>query len=185
MFDLNQYARFSKHYKTLKEISLDDSDINNIAYMTNSELKAIDFDNVKSDYCENIELLMSNDALFKDNDGNIIFLEFKNGSIRTKTKAELKVKIYDSLLIFSDIVQKPIYEIKNSLIYILVYNYDKNTASNNSTDSPAMDKISKQIGSYANKEHISFGLSKFKDYCFTEVHTYTKNEFEDYIKNFQ
>ena len=65
---------------TLENISLDKI---NSQYMTNSKLEAIDFDEVKNEYINSLNLYKfphSNDALFIDKENNImIFIEFKNG----------------------------------------------------------------------------------------------------------
>lgn len=42
--------------------------------------------------------------------------------------------------------------------------------------------IAKNIHSYAKDEFICFGLAKFKNYCYRDVHTYTVKEFEKFVE---
>ena len=97
---------------------------------------------------------------------------------------EKEEKIYDSLLILTDIIGESVSYTREHLNYILVYNEVKNSDNENINpktkmqDSPAREEISKSIFKLAKDRKIGFGLDKFKGYCFKEVATYTKEEFE-------
>ena len=81
MIDLNDDA----FKTTFKETSKDDSDINNIVYMTNSDLTVTNFDLVKTTYISSLNLSKINvasvDALVQKDD-IVYFIEFKNGVIQ-------------------------------------------------------------------------------------------------------
>lgn len=101
MTDLKKYGIFNRHMSNLKETSLDDRDGTSRMYMTNSPLAAIDFDSVKEEYVQNLglhEVPSSNDALFDDGKGTLVFVEFKNGFISRTKQFAIRKKIYDSIL---------------------------------------------------------------------------------------
>lgn len=195
MIDLEQYEIFVHHRSTLKETSLDDRDGSVNAYMTDSMLDVVDFDGVKEEYIRDLQLCetpKSNDALFNDGCGCLVFAEFKNGFINRTEQFSIRKKIYDSVLMFSDITSMGISEMRKMVKYILVYNESANQANILDKElqkkqraqpppSPALDNFAKTMGKLAKEEYICFGLSIFRNYCFKEVHTYTKTEFEDYL----
>ena len=175
-----------KHVVTLKRASKDENR-DRVEYMTESQIGVINFDKVKEAYAREKGLTKhpkSNDALYIQQ-GNIdTFIEFKNGYMEKGKGPELKEKIYDSLLILMDIIDENISYTREHLNYILVYNGVKNSDNENINpkttmqDSPAREEISKSIFKLAKDRKIGFGLDKFKGYCFKEVATYTKEEFE-------
>ena len=168
---------FRNNIISLKEASYDDK---NNCYMTSSNIEVIDFDKVKREYLNNLglseECAKSVDAIIDyngiiDYKGNVILIEFKNGKMKNEKKA-VKEKIKDSLLIFGDIIGKTISSIRNDTKFILVYNESKNSKI----------EISKSVFNRAGEEIIRFDLEKFKGLYFQEIHTYTEEEFEKYIK---
>lgn len=190
--NIMDFEIFSSNKSTMKEVS---ADINTgiKIYMTESELVVVNFDSVKDEYAKSLKLSefpKSNDALYRGEDNKYIFIEFKNGYMDSRKGFEVKKKIYDSLLIFSDITDQTISQLRKKMSYILVYNYQKNennvAVQGNKVrcvaKSAAIDKFGKSLGGKAQVEIIKFGLEMFKGYCFREVHTYTEEEFEDYLK---
>lgn len=155
---------------TLKKTSKDDS--NN--YMTNSDLQVIDFDCLKDKYTGKIEFkgvgIKSNDALFIQ-DENYVFIEFKNGEMKNIKEFELHKKIYDSVLIFCDIFDKTLKDTRKELDYILVANFSNSERN----DKKLLDNLLKTVKI---EERLRAGLRNFKGYCFKNVHTYSKEEFE-------
>jgi len=196
MTDLNKYKMFTDHLSTLKETSLDDRD-GKQAYMTQSLRSSVNFDSVKEAYVKNLglsEIPKSNDALFDDGHGMLVFVEFKNGFIDWPKQFALRKKIYDSVLIFTDITNRRISDMRNTVNYILVYNESVNQKSSCDEElkkkrktavqpSSSFDCVAKTIGRYAGEEYICFGLKIFLNYCFKEVHTFTETEFETYLSN--
>ena len=100
---------FGLEYSTLSKTSCDDK---NDVIMTDLQNKVIDFDRVKEEYLKRMEkgpseTPYSNDALFKIED-TWYFIEFKNGTINLKENVKIFNKIYDSMLIFLETVNKHI-----------------------------------------------------------------------------
>ena len=103
---LSAYPIFNGHIESLKETSLDDRDGKNALYMTEDEREVINFDEVKKEYISRLGLSKtpsSSDALLENSEGHPVFIEFKNGKVNRQKEYEIQKKIYDSVLIFSDI----------------------------------------------------------------------------------
>ena len=71
--------------------------------------------------------------------------------------------------------------------YILVYNETENPGviadeKKHVQSSTSFDAFAKSMGNLANVEYVAFGINIFKKYCFKDVHTFTQNEFEDFLK---
>ncbi len=188
MIDLTRYDIFNNHLTTLKETSEDKS---NAEYMTEAQIEVVNFDEVKAEYIMNLKLRNvpdSVDALFSDENGAVIFVEFKNGKINAKTKFGLQKKIYDTTLIFTDITCSRISDMRSYAKFILVYNKDKNKPDKEEggekiyiQPSDSMNQISKTLAGLAKEPHIQFGLEMFKNYCFKDVSTLTKEEFNNQL----
>lgn len=143
MIDWKAYEIFADNISTLKEISKDDSQKEDIQYMTDSLKEAVDFDAVKE-------------------------------------------KIRDSLLLFCDITGMQISDTREWMEFILVYNISKNPMPNQLEregvqESNSRDVIAKYISKKAKEEFVRFDLKRFKTLYFKEVHTYSKEEFEEYL----
>lgn len=187
MISLNDYELF-RTQKTLKELSIDDSDADNIQYMTNSRLSAVDFDIAKRTYVNSLGLSEdqadSVDALLQTND-SIAFIEFKNGKMNNE-KRKVKDKIRDSLLLFSAITGKTISDTRLKADFVLVYNLEKNPLPNQMKkdlvqESQARTEIAKHFLQKGKQEFIRFDLERFRTLYFREVHTHSKEEFEEYL----
>ena len=106
MNEWTHYNIFVNNIKPLQILSRDDSNTNNIHYMVDSQISAIDFDKVKEIYAKGLGISQtptSIDAILPLEE-RFIFIEFKNGKINSEEKRNIKSKIKDSLLIFCDIV---------------------------------------------------------------------------------
>ena len=195
---------FIKNKKSLFEVSLDDSDEKNPVNMVDidrdiSKDIVIDFDDVKTDFCRKFhksnEVFKSADALFYSETKNkLIFVEFKNGKVR-----DVKTKLKDSLLVFSNIVDVDLKFCRKYLEYIVVYNYDKNKdnitqkkkekENKQGVDEHYKEGIANKLYEFRNDKNdkndkgdelILFGLDLMKDICVSNVHTYTVDEFVEY-----
>ena len=185
---------------TLKQTSKDD---NNEEYMTESQIKVIDFDSVGGDkYTRNNNLsiqLKTNDVLFLHNNKKYTFIEFKNGKLLDKTNKidikklkDIELKILNSLFVLGDIEEKSLSSLKEITDYVLVYNEEKNTPNERNSISEIgnyfinQGNISSEKTKTEKEEIICFGLEKFKGYCFKNVHTYSKEEFEEkFVKKYE
>lgn len=177
---------FKTNLKSLGSLSEDDK-----IPMIFSEIKALDYDNIKKLYSKytQIHSLKSNDALYdKSNiyefteEGEYFFIEFKNGvlvleidkekcnSEKNKKIFEIKEKIYDSVTILLEIIEKDFKFLRKNFSYILVYNEEKNSSKSN---------IKLHVSKKAEENIIKFGLGKFKGYFFKNVYTCTVKEFEN------
>lgn len=188
MIDWKAYVIFDDNASTLKEISKDDSQKDDIRYMTDSLKEAVDFDAVKTAYTNGLQLseesAASVDGIFDTKD-SVVFVEFKNGNMKNE-KSKVKEKIRDSLLLFCDITGVQISDTREWLEFILVYNISKNPMPNQLEkervqESQSRDVIAKYISKKAKEEFIRFDLKKFKTLYFKEVHTYSKEEFKEYL----
>lgn len=183
--EFNNIPIFKNNITTFKETSYD-KDGKVPRYMTNSEIQVINFDKVKDCYIKDMFLSntpCSNDALYIGKDNKIFFVEFKNGALEKNRKMIFNIynKIYDSLLIFNDIVHQNISFCRDNLYFILVYNESKNSYEECETKQEESPKamISKFIHNKAKKKFVRFGLDKFEKIYFKEVFTYTESEFEN------
>lgn len=185
---------------TLKQTSKDD---NNEEYMTESTIRVINFDSIGGDkYSKNNKLniqLKTNDVLFLHNDKKYTFIEFKNGKLVDKTNKidikklkDIELKILNSLFVLGDIEEKSLSSLKEITDYILVYNEEKNTPNERNSISEIgnyfinQGNISSEKTKTEKEEIICFGLEKFKGYCFKNVHTYSKEEFEEkFVKKYE
>ena len=185
---------------TLKQTSKDD---NNEEYMTESTIRVINFDSVGGDkYSKNNKLniqLKTNDVLFLHNDKKYTFIEFKNGKLLDKTNKidikklkDIELKILNSLFVLGDIEKKSLSSLKEITDYILVYNEEKNTPNERNSISEIgnyfinQGNISSEKTKTEREEIICFGLEKFKGYCFKNIHTYSKEEFEEkFVKKYE
>lgn len=187
MIQLNSYSIFSDSKSTLKEASKDDSNVFAPQYMTQSSLEVIDFDLVKRKYANKLGLSEENassvDAIIQF-ENHLAFIEFKNGKVNNRN---IKDKIRDSLLIFSDIIGESISYTREHAELIIVYNLEKNPLPNQLTkdtpaESPSRIKIADYFSSKAEKEFILFDLERYEKLYFQKVHTYPKEKFEEYLK---
>ena len=182
----NKFEIFEKHKDTLMNLSFDSS---RNEPMTTSRLQAVNFGKVKTVYLKSLDLsgecAKSVDALLI-NSSQRVLIEFKNGQVRAN---EIKTKIRDSLLIFSDIVGETISSIRNSTDFILVFNPEnnkiptQNKSGHDIQDSPNRNATIDYIFNKAEKELVRFDLQKIENFCFESVHTYTKQEFEGCLHN--
>lgn len=179
MIDIAKYRILGSHKSQLRKTSKDDNNKNNVSFMTESKLDVINFDAVVKDYAREHKLNSiptSNDALYISDDGRILFIEFKNGVIDKETRYNIKEKIFDSIFILTDILEKNISYTRENVEYILVYNEEKNSKN----------FIANHICQKADTHFIEKGLERFKGYCFKDVYTYTKEEFENnFVKKYE
>lgn len=182
MINFNDYDILKHNISTLKATSVDDHDKTNIRYMTDSEKEAINFDNVKMEYVKELSLPeepKSNDALFINKNNKLVFVEFKNGYMDNAKKYAIRKKIYDSIIILTDIVNMGISQLRENMEYILVYNEEVNENEQDVLEkqkslvqpSAAFDSFAKSISSMANTEYVCFGVRIFENYCFHKVHS--------------
>lgn len=162
---------FNKNLSNLKETSKD-TDSGTIEYMTESETEVVNFDAVKNTYITGMKLTKtpcSTDALYIDNSSDFYFIEFKNGKMSQSKIYNVYNKIYDSLLIFNDIISENISFCREHVNFILVYNESKN---------PKVE-IGEYFAGKAKKKFVRFDLEQFEKIYFKGVYTCTEQEFKE------
>ena len=171
-----------KHLKSISEISYDKS---NNEYMTDSMLKAVDFDEVKNQFVSTMGTRgcpapRSNDALYIDRNDDYYFIEFKNGKINNY---ELMQKNYDSTFILAVVLSEKFEILKKKLNYILVYNETKypneKVEDRYVQESAYRDKIGKNFSKKSNTSFVKFNQGFFENYLFSKVYTLDKSEFQN------
>lgn len=170
MLMIDKYPILKEHLTTLRKTSKDKNHKDTVDFMTQSKLSVVNFDAVAREYAKTHHLKMlptSNDAVFID-DNKIIFIEFKNGIMSKEERLKIKEKIYDSVLMLMDILDKKISYSRENIQYILVYNSEKNSRV----------AIGKSIAKMAGNHFVELGLAKFKGFCLKDVYTFTKEEFK-------
>lgn len=198
-------AKWFDNKKTLKQLSYDEA---NQEYLTDSEIMAVDFDQVKRCYTSNLGVrdrcAHSVDALLYKDDGTLYFVEFKNQKIsKGKDAKDLRMKSIESLVIVSDILDQKISNLCKNIDFILVYSAEKNSMAkenaekekekeqeelNRKQQKALTDKyyIVNRVMKKANEELVCFGLETLKKVFFKNVHTFTEEEFQAYLsKNWQ
>lgn len=188
MINAEEFPLLYENQKTLKKLSEDENGSSH-EYMTYSEQLAVDFDRVSTQYSGARGMVCSpksNDALYMNNEG-AWFIEFKNGRLSSGKIKELHIKNYESLLTLKDITKQSLQEIKGYLSYILVYNERKNPEENLDDNgisvSESREKIATLISRKGKREFVRFGLERFGQLYFKEVHTWTQAQFEAFLKD--
>ncbi|WP_338097031.1 hypothetical protein [Methanolapillus ohkumae] len=167
---------------TLKETS---EDTKAKEFMTTCSMDAINFDKIMQCYANQIRcpIPKSCDSLVVRND-ELYLIEFKNGKIDDEVNMNIKLKIYESLLVLLDVVEKNIRYSREHVHLILVYNESKFHPSKQFKKyRKSKAFIGKKISSYAEKPFIQFGLNNFQNFHFKTVNTYTQQEFEENFVN--
>ena len=188
MINLDLYPILFENRESLKETSKDDSDPNDIQYMTSAETEVVNFDLVKRLYANGFglseEAATSVDAVVPLEDG-ILFVEFKNGKVNNRN---IKDKARDSLLIFLDIIGKNITYSRSNIDLVVVYNLEKNplprqVQKGQMQETPSRVSIADHFMKKAKKEFICFDLERYERLYFRNVHTYSRERFEEYLQD--
>lgn len=151
MSNYENISIFNKYKTILKKTSYDKT---NKIYMTDSSIEVVDFDKVKEEYCSPLKLNeppKSCDALYlKEN--KVFLIEFKNGIVNT---FDVRKKIYDSILLFTDLTNCGISQTRKDIEYILVYDREKNSKNKECKEFPK-----KNIQSSESFENFTAQISK-------------------------
>lgn len=162
-------------------------DSENHESMIHSNKEVVDFDKVKELYVDERKLEnapKSIDGLFKEADDKYVFVEFKNGVIRSDTRKELREKAFHSIVMLSDICGQPCCWIRKHVSYVLVFNPDKNKEAVERSkkqagvsDSFSFDQITSTVNSYAGNNYPMFDLNLLQKFAFEKVYSLSPDEF--------
>lgn len=188
MMDFESYRILQDNRESLKETSKDDSDPSDIKYMTSSEKLVVNFDLVKRYYVNALgrseNTITSVDAIVPL-ENRILFVEFKNGEVNNRN---VKDKLRDSLLVFLDIIEKNINFSRENIDLVVVYNLERNPFPRKKQkgelqETPSRVAIADYVMEKAQEEFIRFDLERYKRIYFRDVHTYSKEQFDEYWEN--
>ena len=171
-------TKFSKYFSTIAEISKDDNNSESLCYYYNYN-KFLDFDKIAKEYHPNWPTV---DMIFFDLERDyIVFVEYKNGKIKSKDKPKIKQKLLDSLALFYTILgidRQKFWNLKTYLIFVT--NKDKNNNQVNhrkylSSTDDFLDILEDNI--------ILYGFDVYKPWYFNEIKTPFCNEFAELMGN--
>ena len=171
---------------SLKETSKDPSHPD--TYMTELEYEVINFDKVKDKYLRELTpcpcaIPLSNDALIKK-DNEWIFIEFKNGVITNRENGEIKMKLFESILMFLDVFNEQ--ELNHSGVSSR-FNKNEYLEYNQipSMGSPSFAEIISNLDELAgNLGRAQFDLERYEKYIFKHVYTVPKYKFDYFISRY-
>jgi hypothetical protein len=168
-------ARFGNTFEKISEdINIKDSN----KYMTSSQKLVINFDHFKNDFVSKMALSnvpLSCDALYMVSPNDLFLIEFKNGKIDSNLKYEIKVKIFESLLLLSEELNETIQFTRTNVTFILVYNEKINQQV---PEDSGKERIKRAIWGLAHSYEAYLGIERFEKLYFKKVQAYSKTEFE-------
>lgn len=180
-FDYRGYSILLANTGTLKEASYDSE---HGEYMTMLETpEVVLFDDASDSYAAHcgISSKCSVDALHNPCADALFLIEFKNGAITKAERYAIYRKIYDSLLILSDITGLKLSDYRLHADFILVFNRGKNQDADarlvSISSSRALNGFADTLAYKAGKRMIYFGLEPFQGYCFRKVFTLDADHF--------
>lgn len=173
-FDLEYLNKIKSNFS---HTSLDKA--KNISLINNTKIEVYNFEKAMEIYCkkQRIDKKSTIDAVFCNGE-TIIFTEFKN--TEQIQREDIWKKIYESNIVFLDLCKKRISEIRERLIFCLVYS-PKNGRLNLKNEE-SFQIFADKICEEAHERFPSFNLNRFENFLFGSVFILTKNEF---LKKFQ
>jgi len=178
VFDIKELfeTEFPKHIYSLSKISEDDKNSISLCLYKN---EFFDFDKIAKEYHSS---WATTDMIFFDlNRKYIVFVEYKNGEIKSKDKPKIKQKFLDTLALFYKIltVDKNIFwEYKTYLLFVT--NKQKNSNQENhrnylSSTDDFLNILEDNI--------ILYGFDRYKPWYFDEIKTPFCDEFAQLMKS--
>jgi hypothetical protein len=161
----------SSYGETLEKTSEDVNKPPAERFMTSCKKIVVNGDKFKNDFVKTMGLSqvpMSCDALCMTSPNEFFLIEFKNGKIDNPKIYEVKVKIFETLLILTEKLNKTIQFTRENVTFILVYNEDM----------AHKFYIHREVFSRTRDFKVDMGLSRFEKIYFKAVNVYSKTEFE-------
>jgi hypothetical protein len=157
--------------KTLEKTSEDIHKPLTERFMTSCKKVVVNIDKFKSDFVKDMGLSrvpMSCDALCMISPDEFFLIEFKNGIIDDIKNHEIKVKIFETLLILMEKLDKTIKFTRDHVTFVLVYNEDV----------AHKFYIHRKVFSRTSDFKVDMGLGRFEKIYFKSVNVYSRSEFE-------
>ena len=140
-------------------------------FMTSSQEKVVNFDKFKESIAAKFSLAASPnscDALYMPSENEWFLIEFKNGNIDKEKVFQIRGKIFQSLLLLTEKIDKTICFTRENLNFILVYN-----------ETVQRIEIGKHLHNLTNNAvFIPYGLGGLQKLYFREVYVWNKKEFD-------
>jgi hypothetical protein len=169
------YQMLDKFGDTLEQLSKDTDEEakpkGRGVFMTSSKKKAVNFDKFKDSITAHYALSISPnscDALYMQSENEWFLIEFKNGRIDKEKVFQIRGKIFQSLLLLTEKLDKTIGFTRDNLNFILVYN----------------ENIARiDIGNYLynltdNSKFFPFGFKGLQRLYFKDVYVWSREEFD-------
>jgi hypothetical protein len=156
---------------TLEKTSEDVNKPPDKRFMTSCKKVVVNVDKFKSDFVRNMGLNQvpkSCDALCMISSNEFYLIEFKNGVMDNLKNYEVKTKIFETLLLLTERLDKTIQFTRENVTFILVYNEDV------SHKCYIHDQVSRKTTDFK----FDLGLARFEKIYFKSVNVYSKAEFE-------
>jgi hypothetical protein len=180
------YQMLDEFGDTLEQLSADTDEKANPkgrgVFMTSSKKKAVNFDKFKESIAAKYALNNSPascDALYMQSENEWFLIEFKNGNIDKEKVFQVRGKIFQSLLLLTEKLDKTIGFTRGNLNFILVYNENivKNTAR---------ISIGNSLYNLAgNSKFFPLGFDGLQRLYFKDVYVWNKKEFDsNFIKKY-
>jgi hypothetical protein len=167
---------------TLEQVSEDSDERVNPqgrgVFMTSSQKRVVNFDRFKESVAVRhavAKIPASCDALYMHAEDKWFLIEFKNGKIDQEKIFQIRGKIFQSLLLLTEKIDKTIRFTRENLNFILVYN-----------ESIARIDVGNSLSRLAgNGKFIPFGLEGLQKLYFKDVYVWTKEEFDsNFVKQY-
>jgi hypothetical protein len=147
-------------------------------FMTSSKKQAVNFDKLKDSIAAKYALAVSPascDALYMQSEHEWFLIEFKNGKIDKEKIFQIRGKIFQSLLLLTEKLDKTIAFTRDNLNFILVYN-----------ETIARIAIGNSLYNLAgNAQFVPFGFEGLQRLYFNDVRVWTKEEFDsNFVKKY-
>jgi len=169
-------SQFSQHIYTLSEISEDDT--NNIS-LCPFKNKFLNFDEIAKEYDSS---WATTDMIFFDLEKEyIVFVEYKNGKIKSSNKPKIKQKFLDSFALFYKILKidkSTFWNLKTYLIFVT--NKEKNQ---NQLNHRNYLSITDELLDILEDNIILYGFDIYKPWYFDEIKTPFCDEFKEFMQN--
>jgi hypothetical protein len=147
-------------------------------FMTSSQERVVNFDKFKQSIATKYKANNSPnscDVLYMQSENEWFLIEFKNGKIDEKKIFQVRGKIFQSLLLLTEKLDKTISFTRRNLNFILVYN-----------ENIARIEIGKSLYKLTdNSQFFPFGLNGLQKLYFKEVYVWNKKEFDsNFVKKY-
>ena len=162
------FIDYNKDTSTIKKTSWDDNAGKALIYDKDPRHPVLNFDKIekKMSAVFHRNLRRSCDAYVEKN-GMRYLIEFKNQSDGNIDGTEIRDKIYDSIALLSLNESIPRKALAERTVAIVVYNNNKHIPDKSSAaPSPAIDKFTRTLKTYANKKDLDSYPKKFLVNCF-------------------